>query len=729
MNVERSLDEKVKRNRKIAAAARDGQTTPLMLQQKVEEDEIDLAEVFRTLWRGKWWIAFTTLIAIVIAGYYVFVAAVPVYTAESYVALDSRQGQVVDFENVISGLSGDQATINTELEVLKSRGLTRKVVEKLDLVNDPEFNARLREDPGLTLGTVQTLVRETIAGEKEEAAPPPTPEIVREEVVTAVKEKINVSNIRNSYVFKISVTTEDPEKSAKIANTLADLYIVNQLDVKFEATQKATDWLAERVAVLEKDLAKAETAVKEFSSQTELVSPEALDALNRQAKDTRDRVAALKTKLEQQEAQLARLEQAWESKDRAAMIAAATDVVGDRAPTEAMSDRIFQTRYLQVLNATKASVARTRAQVQSLAAALDQIDAQIKSQSQDLVKLEQLTRRAEAMRSVYEYFLNRLQETSAQQGIQQADSRVLSEAVIPTVPSAPKKGLTLALAAVLGMMLGAGFVLLREFTNRTVRTADDLENLTGLPVLGQVPVMPGGKRRSQIEYLAAKPTSAGAEAIRNLRTSILYSDVDSPPKVVMVTSSVPGEGKTTLSIALAQSFAGLNKKVLLIEGDLRRQVFTRYFQDQHGGGGLLSVLTGRQTLPEAVQKSALVGADLLRAEKTSVNAADIFTSDRFADLIAEARARYDIVIIDTPPVLVVPDARTIAQVADALVFSVKWDSTEQDQIVDAIRMFESVNIRPTGLVLNLINRKGMKKYGYGGKYGAYARYGQKYYNN
>ncbi|MFC6689486.1 GumC family protein [Jhaorihella thermophila] len=725
--MERTLDEKVRNNRKLIEP-RGAQTAPLMLQQPVEDDEIDLLQVVRTLWRGKLWIAFTTLVAILIAGYYVFVAAVPVYTAESYVALDSRQGQVVDFENVISGLSGDQATINTELEVLKSRGLTRKLVNELNLVEDPEFNSRLLEEPGFSLGTLQAWVRGMIAGEQE-VAPPPTPEIVLEEVVTAVKEKINVSNIRNSYVFKISVTTEDPEKSAKIANTLADLYIVNQLDVKFDATRKATDWLAERVALLERDLAEAETAVKDFNARTELVSPEALEALNRQAKDTRDRIAILKSNLATQEAQLARLEQAWESKDRAAMAEVAAEIGGDRAPTPTMSDRVFQTRYLQLMNSTKAAVARSRSQIESLSAAVAQIEEQIKMQSQDLVQLEQLTRKAEALRSVYEYFLNRLQETSAQQGIQQADSRVLSEAVIPTVPSAPKKARIFALAAILGMMLGAAFVLLREFTNRTVRTADDLENLTRLPVLGQVPMIPGGKRRGQIEYLAAKPESAGAEAIRNLRTSILYSNVDQPPQVVMLTSSIPGEGKTTLSIALAQSFAGLNKRVLLIEGDMRRQAFKRYFQDQHDGGGLLSVLTGRQSLTEAVQKSGLVGADLLRAEKTSVNAADVFASDRFSELIAEARASYDIVIIDTPPVLVVPDARTIAQVADALVFSVKWDSTEQDQIVDAIRMFESVNIRPTGLVLNMINRKGMKKYGYGGKYGAYARYGAKYYKN
>lgn len=693
-----------------------------------DDDEIDLGQLFRTLWRGKWFIGLMTAVAIFIGGYYAYVAAVPVYTATASVALDSRQSQVIDFESVVSGLSGDQASINTELEVLKSRGLARKLVQALDLTKDPEFNALLKEEPRFSVGAVKGLVRGLILG-----PPPPEPEPTEAEIlegtVSSVLEKINVSNIRNSYVFKIDVTTEEPKKSAEIANRLADLYILNQLDVKFEATQKATDWLAQRVTVLERDLAEAETAVKEFNARTELISREALEAMNRQAKDTRERVEKLKAALAGEERTLAALEAAWETKDRQAMERAAAGAAGEFAPTADLPDRLFTSRYMALMNNLRGSVARTKTQIESLTAAVTDIEARIKEQSQDLVQLEQLTRKAEALRSVYEYFLGRLQETSAQQGIQKADSRILSEAVVPAVPSAPRKSMVLALSAVLGFMLGAGLVLLREMTNRTVRTAEELERLTGLPVLGQVPIIPGGRRRSQIEYLAAKPSSAGTEAIRNLRTSILYSDVDSPPRVIMLTSSVPGEGKTTLTLGLAQSFAGLGRRVLVIEGDLRRQVFSRYLPETASGEGLLTVLTGNRALSEVVQRSQLVNADVLRAEKTSVNAADIFSSDRFAQLIEEARGLYDVIVIDTPPVLVVPDARTIAQQVDAIVFSVKWDSTETGQIVEAIRMFESVNIRPSGLVLNQISAKGMKRYGYGGKYGAYAGYGRKYYNN
>ena len=155
----------------------------------------------------------------------------------------------------------------------------------------------------------------------------------------------------------------------------------------------------------------------------------------------------------------------------------------------------------------------------------------------------------------------------------------------------------------------------------------------------------------------------------------------------------------------------MHKRVLLIEGDLRRRIFEKYFEGVGEHAGLLQVLTSDIPLAEAVQQVPFFDADVLRASETDVNAADVFSSKRFSELLHEARENYDVVIIDTPPVLVVPDARTIAQQADAMVFSVKWDATSKDQILEALRMFTSVNARPSGLVLNQINRRRMKGYG------------------
>ncbi|KIN60107.1 Succinoglycan biosynthesis transport protein exoP [Sulfitobacter noctilucae] len=335
--------------------------------------------------------------------------------------------------------------------------------------------------------------------------------------------------------------------------------------------------------------------------------------------------------------------------------------------------------------------------------------------------MQQLQRESEASRLIVEFFLSRLKETSVQEGIQQADSRVLSRAVVPNLPSAPRKSLILALSMMLGLMFGAGYVLVREFAQTTFRDASKLEGRTGYTVIGQVPTIPAQRRKNVLKYLVDKPTSAAAEAIRNLRTSVLLSNLDRRPQVIMSTSSIPQEGKTTQSLALTQNLTGLGKRVLLIEGDIRRRVFSQYF-DVPGDVGLLSVLSGDRALSEATIFVDDLGADVLVGEKAKTNAADIFSSDRFTDFLTEAREIYDCIIINTPPVLAVPDARIIGQAVDAIVYTVKWDSTTHRQVREGLRSFEDVNIKVSGLVLSQINARQMKRYGYGDSYGAYSAY-------
>ena len=198
--------------------------------------------------------------------------------------------------------------------------------------------------------------------------------------------------------------------------------------------------------------------------------------------------------------------------------------------------------------------------------------------------------------------------------------------------------------------------------------------------------------------------------------------------VSAITPTPAGEGKTTMALALTQNLVGLGKKVLLVEGDIRRRVMTQYVKRQKPAG-LVSVLSGKTDLETTVTYDELLQADVLLGEETAVNGADLFSSEAFAAFVRRARELYDYVIIDTPPVLVVPDARIIAQQADAVVFVVKWDSTTKTQVRESLTMFERVNCPVSGLVLNNISARGMKRYGYGGNYGAYAAYGNKYYIN
>lgn len=673
-------------------------------------DEIDLLALLRTIWRGRWIIALVATVAVLLGGYYAFGLATPMYTASSNVVLESRQEQIVDIENVMSGLAGNQETLNTEVEVLTSRGLAEKLVLRMNLLEDPEFNAELRPEPMVS----PRKVIGWITGKEEE--PPLSERAALDATIDNVIEAMTITNVRQSYVFRITMVTESPVKSKALADTLADVYIEDQLAVKFAATKTATEWLTEQVAQLKTNLEEAEERVKDFNATTTLISPEALEALNRQLKDLRERLDHARLEVRAAEDRLAALSTARNADDPALMAELAGDSMLSRLSVQGADQTVLLARF----DALEKSAVLDRDRLQSRMHALEvsnrELEQQIKTQSEDLVQLQQLQREAEASGAIYAYFLTRLKETSVQLGIQQPDSRILSHAVVPLKPSAPKKPLVLALAGLLGVFVGTALVIGREATKNTFRTADQLTEMLGIPVMGTVPRIPGRRRDKTLEYVMSKPTSAAAEAVRNLRTSLMLSNVDNPPQVILSTSAIPGEGKTTQSILLAQNFAALGRKVLLVEGDMRRRVFSAYFkiESAHEQKSLVAILTGHSTLAEAVFHEHRLGIDLLVSTRSKVNAADLYSSEKFAVLVAEMRTVYDIIIIDTPPVLVVPDARVVAGHVDAVIFTVRWDSTLKSQVRDGVRMLESVGIKVSGMVLAQVDPKGMRRYGYQG---------------
>lgn len=691
-----------------------------------DDDVIDLGALVSTIWRGKLVILAALLLAVFIGGIYAYVLATPMFRSTAVVMLNNREEQVVDIGNVISGLGSDRAVLNTEVEVLKSRVLLGKVVDELDLIEDPEFNKALR--PPSALSKTKTFVRDLIS---------PTPETPgglnrdtrqREGTIDSLLAALSIRNVPDSLVFQVTVETTNPAKSTRIADTMVDLYILNQLEVKFEATEQATTWLTDRVTDLQVALEEAEGKLTDFRAGTALVSPEALAGLEVQVKETRDRIESTEAAQQTAQTRLAALEAAETPEAR---VEASGDLQLQRLLPRLDEPGIaqaFDTRYEQIVTRQRADLSRSESQLQTLRTSLTTLEQQTEQQSQDLITLQQLTREAEASRLLYEYFLARLKETSAQQGIQQADSRVISPAVTPLRPSAPRKPLILAVAALLGLMAGTALILIREARNRSFRNAEQLETSTGHAVIGQVPLIQAKRRLDAIAYLKEKPSSAAAESIRNLRTSVMLSNVDMPPKVIMTSSSLSGEGKTTIALSLSLNFATMGKKVLLIEGDIRRRVFGQYLKTEQKDG-IVSVLTGTKSFDDVVIHDDLLDADVLLGDKGQANAADIFSSERFANLLNDLRRRYDIIIIDTPPVLIVPDARVIAQHVDATVFVVRWDRTSREQVQGALREFESVGKPVSGLVLNQINPRGMKRYGYGNNYGPYSAYGSKYYLN
>ncbi|MBL4767808.1 MAG: polysaccharide biosynthesis tyrosine autokinase [Rhodobacteraceae bacterium] len=691
-------------------------------------EETDLMQLFGTLWRGKWVIMFYALLIAVVGGYYAYKVAVPKYAATTMLALQLRTENIVDLESVISGASSDSAALNTELEVIRSRGLIEQLVTRLNLLEDPEFNVVLQPEPEFSLDIGIVKIR-ALVGLPAPEMPPHSQEAILNETVRAVRDVISATNLRATYIFNIGVKTESAQKSAMMANTLAGLYISDQIAVKFQATENAVNWLSERVTSLENELRVKERAIKDLRARSEHISPEALDVLSRQGKDVRDRLTETQAAMGAAQVRLANMQELQEAGDVLAMATGSNDLALNRLFRDMdtggeKARRLFSARYDLLLARVQSNVDRVKHQVAALEASSVRSKERIEKQSAALIQLEQMERETEATSVLYETFLTRLKETTVQRGLQQADSRVLSAATPPQRSVEPRKTLILAMSIILGCLLGIGIVMLRQLVHNGFRTAEELETATGMAVLGQIPRLPIRKRNALIKYLKDKPTSAASEAIRNLRTSVLLSDIDNPPQVIMSTSSIPGEGKTTQAIALAQNLSGLGKRVLLIEGDIRRQTFTEYF-DFSPKNGILTALSDDVALKDVVSWDERMGCDVLMGEKSNVNAADIFSSDRFLEFLKKVRSAYDYIVIDTPPVLVVPDARVIGQYVDAIIFSIKWDSTSKSQVTEALRQFSSVNLRVTGLVLGQIDERGMKRYGYG----AYSRYGKGYYES
>lgn len=674
------------------------------------ENDFDFLGLLRTLWRGKWIIMICAIVGVCIAIWQITNLAVPTYLATASVALESREAQVVDIESVVSGLSGDQASINTEVEVLRSRKLLSRVASQMNLMELPEFNPALREEPYLSMSKVTRFLRGLFTGEKVEKRVL-TPEEQQDKVIDELGSALSVNNIRQSYVYRITATTQSPDLSRDIANAMAELYLQSQLEAKFEATQRATSWLTERVADLQIELEDAEQTVKDFSVETDLVGPDVLEAQERQVKEIRDRTTDTSVALNVSQKRFTEITEA--ANDPRVLLEITNDPTIRRLLNSGLgaADPAYLARRDQIVASAQAETTRLQGQLTALETSLAELVRKNADQADDLVELRQLTREAEASRLIYEYFLSRLKETSVQQGIQQADSRILSLAVSPLQKATPRSGMQVMLFAILGAMLGSLFLIFRELTQSTFRTAEILEQDTGYQVIGQTPLVPVRKRSKLIEYLHERPASAAAEAIRNLRTTLLLQDIDNPPRVILSTSSVPGEGKTTQSIGLAINLAAMDQKILLIEGDIRRRVFAEYF-DIDQKQGLVSLLRGTVDFEDVVHSSEKYGLDILPGETSSTNAADLYSSKRFRTVLEGLKEKYDLIVIDTPPVLAVPDARIISQNVDAIVYSVKWDDTPKAQVRRGLRQFESVGVRVSGLVLSQIDPKGMKGYGY-----------------
>lgn len=755
----------------VALPGREGPAEETVRSVDDNANDFDLRRLWATVWRGKWIILLALVLGVGMAGLNL-TRAVPRYTAVADVRLISEGERIAEFEGVVSGISTSGATLYTELLVLTSERLLRRVVEALRLTEDPEFVpvsaiAEADAEPGWlgralaypaeALQQARALVTPAVADDPRSAAPAASfPAVGRDasepvlQAIGALRSRVAVVHQDGTYVLSIKVVTRSPEKSAAIANAIAEHYVERQIEAKYDATRQATLWLSDQVVKLKTSLEEAESQIESFMAAAPLVNDSAMRATAARAEDLRVKLRELVLRAESARDRLAHLDTLRGIDDYSAiaeqlqdplLAQLARDIAGAGPSAAAADTRGVVERFDDALAQRRRELADQittfERQVPFVEKAIAEAEERLEARGAELVGLRQLQREAEATRTLYEHFLARMKETSSRQGVHTADSEVLSWASPPKVPSSPQKAATLARATMLSLALGIGIVLLLEYMNRRFRTPSELEEATGAPVFAVVPTAP---ERSPLLYVAKRPASAVAEAVRSLRTSVQLSSIDRAPQVLMITSSVPGEGKSTTLLMLAEITAQMGKRTLVIESDIRRPSFRREMglegarrrsrkDADTARPGLLTALRGEAPVEDAVFRHEDLGFDVLFSEQTRVNAADIFSSERFASFINEMRDQYDAIFLDTPPVLLVPDARVIAPLCDAIVYVVRWKSTSRDQVNSGLKLLAEAQTHVTGLALTRANPRKLARYGYEGYGSPYYAAGRVYYTN
>ena len=696
--------------------------------EHISNDEIDLLAILNSLWRAKWIILIVIILTTLAADFYVRKKVIPLYQATASIALEESKVQIIsDIESVMSDAPISKIGINTELEVLRSRDLIGKLVDELNLTENAAFNSSL-QNPSLS-NQIKSKVYTYFGMVPDESEYLPSTEELRSSIIDSVIDSMSFSNNGKTRIIQIKAKTIDAGLSILLVNTMANLYIKNQIQVKLDAVANATEFLTHRTSELKQDLEQLKSKLAKFSNKSEIVNSGVLVAKEIQLRDLRLRILEVSEQVLKGNDKQKKLKLSRNHGNLAMFINMAKDFRLNGFFRKYNKNDIsldeFEQELDRFMHTSESELSRLQDQLSALKLSEVLLTNLIERQSNELNTMEQLERETESARLLYESFFKRLLEMNVQRGLESADAYVLDNAIVSGLVN-QKKNLTRMLGSMLGLFLTSIIILLKETLSSRIRSINDLRDLTEFKVLASVPLMPSRHIKSIVSYLKDKPNSIISESIRNLRTSILMSNKQ-VPKVIMVTSSIPGEGKTILSFALAVNMVGLGKKVLLIEADIRRTILPIDIDRRNKVSLVDIVVDGKNCTFENLFFDDL-GFSILTGGKSNSNAADIFSSANFAKLLTDVKDYYDYVIIDTPPVLAVPDARLIGAKSDATIFIVQWDKTGRAQIDQGLEMLSSVGVKAIGLVMNQVDARKNKSYGYEGQYD-YHSYGAEYYEN
>ncbi|HUN99018.1 MAG TPA: AAA family ATPase [Bradyrhizobium sp.] len=682
------------------------------------------------------------------------------YTALTDMIIDTKRITWVQSEMSSESRGTDDAAVESEIETTKSEKVAGAVVKRLHLTSDPEF---VGSGPGLKQRVVEFfrswLARLPGLEDLAETNDKPSQDELVQRAIDTLESNLRVIRLGRSYHEQISYTSLDPVKAAKIANAFADAYIDDQLDAKFEATRRASDWLQQRLGELRQQATDAYKAVQDFKSANNIIigadgkltsevelnqlgialakaradTSEARAKLDRIERVLQERTAlgprnfnipdpvvtdALSspviTKLRQQFLEDQNKVGEWSAKYGANHMA----VQNLRSDMATIQQSIWD-EISRIAESYKSEYQIAKSQEEAIQQHMTDVFNQSAATRQAQVRLRELETAATSYRNSYETFLSRFTQTVQQQSFPSTEARIVTDATPPRKPSSPKVGLTLGLAAVCGLAFGIMCGIAREQMDRQIHTREQLEKLLGTTCLAVLPAMSkkalAGKLRPGQEGVAFRqisevaPFSATAEALRYIKVAIDLHP--SEGKVIGMVSALPGEGKTTVAAAFAAFVSRTGARALLVDADLRNPSMTRSLVYTLSPGLLDMVVEGAD-FEEFIISDPHFKFDFLPAS-TQIefsNSSDVLNSRAVKEMLRKARSTYDYVLVDLPPILPVVDVKASAQLFDAFVMVVEWGSTSTDEILKAIGSTPVLSDRLLGAVLNKADEAVMRRF-------------------
>jgi len=718
-----------------------------------EQDADRLAEQLR-FWRRSIskhkWSALGLATAIALLTTLIVFVIQPTYRSTATLMLESNKSKVVSIEEVYSSMSSNREYYQTQAEILKSEELARRIVVKMKLVDHPVMDPRQHQDSGLSF---RKLLPASWLGEEESWSP----ERLQAAVIARFKKELTIELVRNSQLIKISYESHDKEFAANAANWVADGFIEADMDARLAMTQKAGSWLTERLTGLRKKLEESERALQQFRERERIIDAKGvaqsgaskqLEQLSEGLVSARQKRAeaeaayqqvqgALKSKVDLESIpaiqkspiyiQLKSVESAAESR-----LADAAKKYGPDHPKRQTADaelRAARENTHRQVDTITTSITKeyelARAQETAVERALAQSKGDILGMNRKEYELGILEREVASNKSLYEMFTTRMKETNVAGDLQSPIARVVDPAVVSRAAYSPKKLRIIGIAAVVGLILGVMLALLLEYLDNTIKSAEDVDTKLRESLLGQLPRIKGKIETGDLQIAFIKDKDPGfSEAIRSIRTGVMLSSIDAPHKVLLVTSSIPGEGKTSVATNMALAL-GQVRKVCLIDADMRRPTVAKVLGVDTSSKGLSNLVSGSDPTSECLHFNKELGIHIIPSGVVPPNPLELLSSIRFAEAMKWLEESFDVIIIDSPPLQLVSDPLILSQFAHSVVYVVKADSTPYQVVLGGLERLRDAKAHVLGIVINQIDReKADRYYGYG-KYSAYG-YGKRY---